>query len=85
MSLRFLSGANIADKTITTDPRIIAITQNVDFLRSTVLSLYEGIIRPYLYFSNEEVNKIFKNDSSKSKFVFIHALNLHDYAYDKKV
>lgn len=79
----FLSGRNIADITISYGNLINLLTHNIQFLRNNILYIFEGLIRPFLFFDINHVKEIFSQNVVGSKFVFMHYLTLHDAVYPK--
>ncbi len=79
----FLIPKNSADILISPSSNILFSLTNVNFLQTTILQVFSGLITHFLYFGNNEIKKIFQLSKKESKFVFIHFLHLHDFIYGK--
>lgn len=79
----FVIPKNTADVIITPSANILFSLTNINFLQTTIFELLTRLIRPFLYFGENEIKKIFQLNKNESKFVFLHFLQLHDFAYDK--
>jgi len=79
----FVIPTSTADLIITPNSNLLFSLTNINFLQTTPLHLFTRLIRPFLYFGNNEIKKIFKLNKNEPKFVFIHYLQLHDFAYSK--